>query len=362
VEILPAVITGQAATGQVAAGQLADPSGGMNHTLIVPGAGLAFEHSDEPLTGRVHAPAGYRRRLEPGLQRWLFSRRLAYVALAAAVVLVIGLMTWWVTNGQYETVPPVSRMTKATARTELRNLGFTVKTGRGVHSDVIPRGEIVRTDPAIGSQAHRGSVITLIPSLGPVLIRVPSVTGMKLADAEAALRRAGLTPGKVTNATSTTIPLGVVISTNPVAGVSWPQPRPVRIVQSAGIPLPNLVGQQLSAAQQLGQQDGFQLNPVQDMKSDQPAGTITRQSPRPGTPVTAGEVVTIRVSAGPQLVDIPNVNGQDVRQAISILTQAGFQVSVDRLGPGHQVFNYDPTGKAPKGSTITIFIGLGGLP
>jgi len=365
VEILPAVITGQAAAGQAAAGQaaeqLADPSGGMNHTLIVPGAGLAFEHSDEPLTGRVHAPAGYGRRREPRLQRWLFSRRLAYVALAAAVVLVIGLMTWWVTNGQYETVPQVSRMTKATARTELRNLGFTVKTGRGAHSNVIPRGEIIRTDPAIGAQVHRGSVVTLIPSLGPVLIRVPSVTGMKLADAEAALRRAGLTPGKVTNATSTTIPVGVVISTNPVAGLSWPQPRPVRIVQSAGIPLPNLVGQQQSAAQQQAQQDGFQLNPEQDTKSDQPAGTITRQSPRPGTPITPGEVVTIRVSAGPQLVDIPNVDGQDVNQAIKILTQAGFQVSVNRVGPGHQVFNYNPTGQAPKGSTITIFIGFGGL-
>jgi eukaryotic-like serine/threonine-protein kinase len=362
VEILPAVITGPAADGQPAAGQVADLASAMNHTLIVPGAGLAFEHSDEPLTGRVHAPSGYRRRREPGLQRWLFSRRLAYVALAAAAVLVIGLMTWWVTNGQYETVPQVGSMTKATARTELRNLGFTVKTGHGVHSNVIPRGEIIRTDPATGARAHRGSVVTLIPSLGPVLIRVPSVTGMKLADAEAALRRAGLTLGKVTNATSTTIPLGVVISTNPVAGLSWPQPRPVRIVQSAGLPLPNLVGQQQSAAQQQAQQDGFQLNPVQDTKSDQPAGTITRQSPRPGTPITPGEVVTIRVSAGPQLVDIPNVDGQNERQAVSILTQAGFQVTVDRVGRGHQVFNYTPTGQAPKGSTITIFIGFGGLP
>jgi serine/threonine-protein kinase len=357
VEILPAVIP-----GQVAAGQLADQSSGMNHTLIVPGAGLAFDDGDEPLTGRVHRPSGYSRRREPGLQRWLFSRRLAYVALAAAVVLVIGLMTWWVTNGQYETVPQVGRMTKATARTELRNLGFTVKTGHGVHSNVVPRGEIIRTDPAIGARAHRGSVVTLIPSLGPVLIRVPSVTGMKLADAKAALRRAGLTPGKVTNATSTTIPLGVVISTSPVAGRSWPQPRPVRIVQSAGLPLPNLVGQQQSAAEQQSQQDGFRLNPEQDTKSDQPAGTITRQSPRPGTPITPGEVVTIRVSAGPQPVDIPTVVGQDVKDAVNILTQAGFQVSVNRVGPGHRVFNQTPTGQAPKGSTITIFIGFGNLP
>jgi len=351
VEILPAATTGQPA----------DPHG-VHHTLIVPGAGLALDGDDEPLIGRVHAPAGYGRRREPGLQRWLFSRRFAYLALGVAVVLVLGLMTWWVTNGQFETIPPVSRLTKATARTELRNLGFTVTMGRGVHSNVIRRGEIIRTDPAIGSRAHRGSRVTLIPSLGPVLIRVPSVTGMKLADAEAALRRAGLTPGKVTEAASTTIPTGVVISTNPVAGLAWPQTRPVAIVQSAGIPLPNLVGQQQDAAQQLAQQDGFQLNPEQDMNSDQPAGTITRQSPKAGTPITPGEVVTIKVSAGPQLVDIPNVDGMQEDQAIHVLTDAGFQVAVAHIGPGHRVFNHNPTGQAPKGSTVTIFVGLGGLP
>lgn len=351
-EILPAV----------PAGRLAEPDNGMNHTLVVAGAALIPDADDQPLTGRVHSPAGYSRRREPGLQRWLFSRRLAYLSLAVAVVLVLGLMAWWVTDGQFVTVPRVGTMTKATARTELQNLGFKVRTGRGVHSNAIPRGEVIRTEPAIGARAHRGSLVTLVPSLGPVRVRVPSVTGLKLADAEAALRRAGLSPGKVTSAPSLTIPLGVVISTKPVAGLSWPQTKPVAIVQSDGIPLPDLVGQQQSAAQQQAQQDGFQLNPQQDKNSDQPAGTITGQSPRPGTPITAGEVVTIQVSAGPQLVSIPSVRGQNVGQAIAALTSAGFHVSVDHVGPGHRVFAYNPTGQAPKGSTITIFVGFGGLP
>ncbi len=343
-------------------GQPADPQTGMNQTLIVPGAGPAGIHDEEPLSGRVYGPSDYGRRREPGLQRWLFSRRLAYLALAFAVVLIMGLVAWWVIDGQYVAIPQVGRMTKATARTELRNLGFTVKTGDGLHSNVVPRGEVIRTDPAIGSRAHRGSLVTIVPSLGPVLIQVPSVTGMKLADAETALRNAGLTVGKVTSAPSTTIPLGIVISTSPVAGRPWPQTRPVAIVQSAGLPLPDLVGQQQSAAQQQAQQDGFQLNPQQDKKSNQPAGTITGQSPRPGTPITPGEVVTIRVSAGPQLVNIPNVDGLNVQQAVKVLMQHGFQVAVNHVGPGQQVFTYDPAGQAAQGSTITIFVGFGGLP
>jgi beta-lactam-binding protein with PASTA domain len=344
----------------VPAEQLADPYDGLNHTLIVAGAGLHDDHGNEPISGLVHGPSGYGRR-EPRLQRWLFSRRLAYLALASTVVLIIGLVGWWVVAGQYVAVPRVGGLAKATAATELRNLGFKVKTAHGVHDNAVARGAVIRTDPAIGSHAHRGSVITLVPSLGPVRVQVPSVTGMKVADAEAALRRAGLTPGHVTSAASTTIPLGVVISTSPIAGLRWPQTKPVTIVESAGQPLPNLVGQQESAAQQQSQQEGFQLNPEPDKNSSQPAGTITAQSPRPGTPITPGEVVTIRVSAGPQLVPIPDVQAMNAQQAIAVLQQAGFQVNVDTLSRGHRVFSYNPTGQAPKGSTITIFVGFGGF-
>lgn len=342
------------------AAQLADAYDGMNHTLIVSGPGLHSADEDEPISGLVHRPSGYGRR-EPRLQRWLFSRKFAYAALAAAVVLILGLVGWWVISGQYVAVPQVGGLAKATAATELRNLGFKVKTAHGVHDNAVTRGHVIRTDPAIGSRAHRGSVIALVPSLGPVLVQVPSVTGLKVADAEAALRRAGLTPGRVKSAASTTIPLGVVISTSPIAGLSWPQTKPVTIVESAGQPLPELVGQQESAAQQQSQQDGFQLNPETDKNSSQPAGTITAQSPRPGTPITPGEVVTIRVSAGPQLVAIPDVQGMPAQQAIAVLQQAGFQVNVDTLSRGHRVFGYNPTGQAPKGTTITIFVGFGGF-
>ena len=72
-------------------------------------------------------------------------------------------------------------------------------------------------------------------------------------------------------------------------------------------------------------------------------------------------MVTIRVSAGPQLVAIPDVQGMPAQQAIAVLQQAGFQVNVDTLSRGHRVFGYNPTGQAPKGTTITIFVGFGGF-
>ena len=48
---------------------------------------------------------------EPFLQRWLFSRRLAYLVGALVVVLGLVLGGWWLTSGRYTPVPSVDGMT-----------------------------------------------------------------------------------------------------------------------------------------------------------------------------------------------------------------------------------------------------------
>ena len=128
---------------------------GLNHTLIVPPGGGAYDGAHGQYTNATSAipygglPYGdddapdYRRhsrgvhgvadylRNEPLLQRWLFSRRFVYLALTVGVVLVIGVIAWWVTAGQFTKVPAVRGMAAATAQAELQNVGFTVKVGQG---------------------------------------------------------------------------------------------------------------------------------------------------------------------------------------------------------------------------------------
>ena len=91
-----------------------------------------------------------------------------------------------------------------------------------------------------------------------------------------------------------------------------------------------------------------------------PANTITSQSPGPGTPITPGEVVTVHYSNGPPQVPVPDVVGLPIDQATHILQQAGFQVTLDKpaVFAGHTVTGENPTGTAPKGSVITITVGL----
>jgi beta-lactam-binding protein with PASTA domain/tRNA A-37 threonylcarbamoyl transferase component Bud32 len=324
-----------------------------HHTMIVPtgddelGYGEARSHSRRPRRSR-----GYR---EPFLQRWLFSKRIIIV-LAVVLVAVLG---WWLITGQYTSVPTVAREPVPSARTALTDAGLTVVVARGRYSSTVPKGDVIGTDPGPGARLTHGGRVTLVPSLGPVLVMVPNVTGQSVAAADQALRAAGLTPAAPTQQTSSTIPTGIVIATNPQAYQQWPKNKPVQVIASDGPPLPSFVGEQLPQAQQQAQQGGYALQPVAVTSSTVPANTIVSQSPQPGTPITAGEVVTVKVSQGGPTVAVPNVDGMKEHDAIQALQQAGFMIQVEGGGFGGTVTSYSPTGQAPQGSTITIVVAFG---
>jgi eukaryotic-like serine/threonine-protein kinase len=340
-----------AGTGPIAAEQpLPEPyRPATNKTLIVTGASASY--------GGV-APAGYPATREPRLQRLLFSRRLGYLALAVAAIAVISVLGWWLLAGRYTTVPKVTGVVAATAAAELHNVGLTAATGKAEFDNQLARGLVIRTVPAGGSRLAKGGKVTLIVSAGPHMITMPQVTGQQLTSAEAAIRHAGLTPGKVRLVPSATIGAGIVIATHPGAGTSWPQPKPVTITESSGPPVPNFVGQPKAVAEQWAAANGVSLNEVTVHASSQPAGTVIHQSLRPGSSFTKGQVITIDISPGPPMVTIPNVDGMRVGRAIQILRQLGFRVLVQQVGPFPVVFNYSPSGQAPKGSTITLDTGL----
>jgi len=273
-------------------------------------------------------------------------------------IILIAVLVWWQSVGKYTKVPQIGGLTATTASIELHNEGLKVRTGTGVFDNSVAKGDVISTVPAMGSRVAKGTAVTVIVSKGPHMITVPQVTGGSLAAARKALRQAGLVPGTVSNEPSATIQAGIVISTNPAAGTSWPQSKPVAVVVSAGPPVPNFVGQDKSVAEQWAQQNNVSLNEVADAKSTQPQGTVTQQSPAAGGAFTPGQVMTIDISNGPPAVSVPNVDGMSIGQATQALQQLGFQVNVNQVGPLQKVFNYSPSGQAPQGSTITLWAGL----
>jgi serine/threonine-protein kinase len=334
-----------------------------NNTLIVSGAdasygGTAYGGTAYGSAAYGTEPGGYPAVREPRLQRLLFSRRLGYVALGVVAILAASLLGWYLFSGRYTTVPPVAGVATATAQAELHNVGLTGVAGKTEFDNTVAKGLVIRTIPGSGARLAKGGKVTLIVSAGPHMITMPQVTGQQLAAAQAAIKHAGLTPGKVSLTPSATIGAGIVISTSPAAGTSWPQPKPVAITESAGPPLPDFVGQPKTVAEAWAQANGVQLDEVTANHSDQPAGTVIKQSLKAGSAFTKGQVITIDISPGPPMVAIPSVTGLKVGQAVRILKHLGFVVQFQPTGPFNVVDSYSPTGQAPKGSTITLVIGF----
>jgi eukaryotic-like serine/threonine-protein kinase len=323
---------------------LPDQDGGSSRTLVV--------HREQ--SGRY---AGGR---EPFLQRWLFSPRLAVVALILALGIGLGLGGWWFTSGRYASIPVVTNDSVTQATAVLTAHGFKVATESPVHNNAIQKGTVVGTSPS--GRAAKGSAVTILVSSGPFTSLVPGVSGDKLPAAEAALQRVHLTYS--IDRVGSDAAVGTVLGTKPGAGTSWPQTKPVTIRVAGGPAVPNFVGQSLQVAQQWASAHGANLQHQQDQNSQEPSGTITSQEPAANSLYQPGETVVVNVSSGPAEVNIPDVIGMQVQQATQVLQAAGFQVQVETFGlagdANGKVWDYSPIGQAPRGSTILLDVLPGG--
>ena len=349
----------------------ADGAAPGSHTMVVgpgyagyDGAGYGTGRYDAALPADdVGAYPGARRARhdhdEPFLQRWLFSRRLVY--LAVGVLAVVGLCGggWWLTSGRYTHVPAVSKLTTAAAEQALHQAGFQVRTGSSVIDDNVPKGEVISTSPS--GRALPGATIVLTISQGPRMISVPSIPATDtVGQAKAALRAAGLTVASATKpvGVQSNPDIGQVAGTDPPAGTSWPENQPVTVEVVAGLALPNLVGQDINSIQQWASANQLNLQQA-TVQSSQQQGTIVAQSPAQGTPVRPGQVISVSVSAGPPGVAIPNVQGENCGQAQQDLSNAGFTNVTVQQGFFHrnQATGTSPSGQAPTSTPITLMCG-----
>jgi serine/threonine-protein kinase len=247
-------------------------------------------------------------------------------------------------------------MQVAAATQALRQAGFAVQAGTPVIDNSTPKGDVISTSPS--GRALKGATIILTVSAGPRMIVVPPVAGESVNAAKATLRQAGLLVSDTTKPVGVAgaVVLGSVEGTTPAAGTSWPANRVVYVNVVAGMALPDFVGQDINTIQGWAGPNNIQLNPVQ-VASSQQQGIIVRQSPAAGTPVTAGQAVTVYVSNGPAQVAIPDLRGQNFDTAKHELKQLGFQVVGRQFGPGDTVFLVTPSGSAPSGSAVIVYYG-----
>ena len=160
---------------------------------------------------------------------------------------------------------------------------------------------------------------------------------------------------------------GKVIDQDPEGGNRVEQGTTVTIIVSSGVPqveVPGVARLPLEQATQELAAAGLDWNVTRVFSDRVEDGVVISQNPKPGEQVSRGSVVDLRVSKGENLVDIPNVVGQDEATATATLQDAGFEVEVQStnssdVGAGLVLSQDPPGGQARKGATVVIVVSVG---
>jgi serine/threonine-protein kinase len=290
------------------------------------------------------------------------------VGVLAAVLLLLGVGAgvWYINSGQFTKVPPLLAKTQAQAEDRLADAGLELGDVDHAYSDTVRRGTVISTDPEPGSRIRHNDSVSLVISDGPETVKVPDLSGYRLDKARAVLKDEGLEPGMVTREFDEDVPRGFVIGTDPGSGVTTRAGSAIALTVSRGAPVdvPDVSGRDLEDARQELGEAGLKVRiATEEVHSEHDKGRVARQSPAPGGEAAEGDTVTLTLSKGPEMVEVPDVVGDSADEATGKLEAAGFRVEEDRgllgLFGGDTVEDQSVDGgeQAPKGSTITIEIG-----
>ena len=237
-------------------------------------------------------------------KRW--GRRITIAVVVIALVAGAGVGSYLTVLNPKNPVPGLIGLTEAEARNQVSPFGWGVVVQKE-RSDQVQAGQIIRTNPVLGANLAKRSSITFVVSEGPTLSVLIELAALTSDDAKAKLAELGLQAAPV-DVADEAVPIGTVIS--------WSIP-------------------------------------------DQPTLKV-------GDSVVKGTTVSLNVSTGPALREVPNLVGLTFAEATAKLTEMGLVIAE---GPqqGHpeiaagKIMAQLPAAaeKLAKGGTVTITISKG---
>jgi beta-lactam-binding protein with PASTA domain/predicted Ser/Thr protein kinase len=316
----------------------------------------------------VAVPAEVPPEEERARNNWLWGLLVAAIVIG----LLIGLA---VTRDTKTDVPNVTDKQLEFAIAQLERKGFDIGEEKYVERDV-PRNTVLEQDPTPGAAEEDCSFLTffcskptvdLTVSAGPGSSEIPGTSGLTGEEATKKLEAAGFAV-LLQRVNSTSVEEGLVIYSNPRGGQSATNGSTVMLFVSRGPKLtkvPVLVGSQRQLAVQ--QIRGRGLAPsVSEEENRAPEGQVISQSPSAGTEVEPGSTVSIIVSSGEkeEVSKVPNVIGEERREAVEALRAAGLQPSVEEEETevagqiGRVIDQFPPPGsELEPGAAVTITVG-----
>lgn len=339
-----------------------DDDGG-DYPELSPRAGRRLAKKDFKASQKEASRAAQRPEvsLRPGRPR----RRGVLLALLVTLLVAAAAFAGWFFGagpGALVSIPEVSNTSVEAAGSRLGEEGLRYTTSE-VYDEVISAGMVVGTDPAAAQQIRRFQPVTLLVSRGPELFSVPNVIQRSLEDAREKITEAGLATGTVTEEFSEDVPAGQVLAQVPAADADLRRGTPVDLTVSKGpapVEVPVVAGKTEQEAVRLIQEAGLSatVSPERINSVDVPKGSVAVQTPSSGL-VERGGTVTLTISDGPRMVQVPSYVGKQADTAREELERLGFRVEVNEILGGFfgTVRAQDPAGgTAPEGSVIKLTV------
>ncbi|PVU81847.1 Stk1 family PASTA domain-containing Ser/Thr kinase (plasmid) [Cellulomonas sp. WB94] len=296
-------------------------------------------------------------------------RRIIWASIVALLLVAGGAGTWWyVTDGPgaYTTVPQVAGEAQDVAASILTAHGLTPEPVQAF-DHTVASGFVVGTTPAEGSRIRKDGTVTVTVSKGQDLVSVPDkLVGALQADADAALTAAGLKAVYVEGKHySDMAGLGVVIEASAKPGDQLERSSDVLLTISDGpapVTIVSVVGATQDEANKQLESIGLKVALAPAFSDTVAQGRVISQDPLPQAEGHhRGDTVTLTISQGRELIEVPNVVNKPADDAIATLEAAGFVVKTGKpLGyaVANRIFSQSEKAgsKIPKGSEITLSI------
>jgi eukaryotic-like serine/threonine-protein kinase len=289
-------------------------------------------------------------------------RRRRWPVLLAALLVAIALAVaggWWLALGRYTHAPSVLGLSRSDANAKLTADGLHAHWLTPAHSATVTAGLVAVESPRPGDRVVRHGRVDLRLSSGPVTHVLPPLQGKTVDAARNILNSLDVSISSTKHAFSSTVKKGEVIDTLPAAGTTVDAGSAVTLVVSRGIqkiPVPSVVGMRRADAVVKLQQLGFVVSHSRAYSSTVATGVVISSTPAAKSVVPKGSTVALVISRGPRTVEVPNVVGESIADAVKAIRAAGLNPDPQQVlpdGPG-QVLRELPTGQQPLGTTITL--------
>jgi len=226
-------------------------------------------------------------------------------------------------------VPDLTGSSQTEALNDLQNLGFKVGIENSAHPEV-PEGSVIKTQPPANTATSPDTLVTIIVSVGPEAYPIPYVVDLETDRAIFVIEESGFTIGQKIEVNDDNVPIGFVISQNPMAGKKMGPGSSVDLVISSGpslIVLGDLSKKSLEDATQILETLGLGFETVEEFSEDIEEGLVSGTLPEAGEIVTPEDIVTVIVSLGIK-IEVPEVEGLSYQDAIDKLEEAGLVATV----------------------------------